>query len=325
MTQRIVFHIGFEKTGTSSFQRFCVDNHDALLAGGILYPVHSLICVENRHSPLVSCYLPYNDFNMGPGRAGRSQMLQVLREEIGETSPDIVLISSEHFSSRFRETEIRRLAADFAGYDCRIVAVVKDHQSLLRSAYSQTVMSGRALTFDDYCDEVFDRGNRYLRYKETIEAWENAFGRANVNVHAYRPGADIVPRLCAALIPQAERLPAMPHYWENRSPGAGAIELLRRANAVFYNRTHKKVAGDYSKWQMLRYAHTGLRTLIAITAGNWRQDALRLSERALRRLKDITDVDNPWLQSRYGIRLSEPKGEARRAGIGIRKAPAKLP
>lgn len=307
MTRTIIFHIGLEKTGTSSFQRFCMEHHRTLLARGVLYPVKTPAFARSNHERLARSYLPYHDFSAGRARRPRPALLRSLHTAIAKASPDVVLISSEHFSSRFREEQIRALAADFADYNCQIAVVVRDHLSHLRSAYSQTVASGRALTFDAYCDEVFERGNRYLRYKETIGAWESSFGRANIRVLPYGRGVDIVGRLCEAVIPQA----AMGHetrtYWQNRSLDAHSIEMLRRANAALYgDRTRRQIEDNYFQWLLLRYAQAAVRAYVAITAGGRPQGQLRLSERNLRRLRVLAAVDNPWLESRYGVRLTEP-------------------
>src|SRR6185295_14138016 len=93
-----------------------------------------------------------------------------------------VLISAEHFSSRFGDAEIEQLARDFAGYACRIAVVVREHASRIQSAYAQWILAGRTLSFEGYCDEIFDPAHRYVRYRDTIEPWDRIFGRDNMRV-----------------------------------------------------------------------------------------------------------------------------------------------
>jgi hypothetical protein len=90
----IIFHIGMEKTGTDSFQRFCKENSRALLGKGVLYPVHGPVFGACSHRPLVACYLPYRDLGMGQ-RLSRADVLSFLRGEIKSAKPSIVLISAE--------------------------------------------------------------------------------------------------------------------------------------------------------------------------------------------------------------------------------------
>src|SRR5665213_640847 len=168
MAPWVIFHIGLEKTGTDSFQRFCKDHHQALLQQGVLYPVRSTACAEQSHGPLAACYLPHTDLSIAPPGRTRGDILASLQKEIEETSPNTVLISAEHFSSRFYDAQIAQLAADFADHPCEIVMVTRDHTSRIRSAYAQTILSGRSLSFDDYCSELLIPGHRYIRYRDTL-------------------------------------------------------------------------------------------------------------------------------------------------------------
>ena len=310
MKPKIIFHIGFEKTGTDSFQRFCKENYRALLKFGVLYPTKSLAYGQSNHGPLVSCYLPYRDFNIGP--AGRKQpaILRSLRREADKTKPKTILISAEHFSSRFREEQIRELASDFADHDCRIVIGVREHRSRIYSAYSQTIKNGRSLTLDEFCTELFDPKNPYIRYRDTITPWENTFGKENISVLASASGVNIVRVLCETVSPEAASALDTSSYWDNKALGAVSIEALRMANKALYGQQHHDVSKDnYLKWLVLRLAHLRLRTLIARAAGDEPQGKFSLSEASLQRLKQITDIDNPWLESGYGIRLTTTTSE----------------
>jgi len=156
-------------------------------------------------------------------------VLGSLIAEIEAEESDTVLISAEHFSSRFGDRETRQLASDFADYDCRIAVVLRDHCSRIFSAYSQTALSGRNITLDEFCHEIFQPHSRYVLYAETIQLWERAFGRNNTSLFCYSPGENIVQVLCGSLLSSAMPLPSMESYWDNRSLGPGPTERLRRA------------------------------------------------------------------------------------------------
>src|SRR5215471_5579563 len=123
MKRRLTFHIGLEKTGTDSFQHFCSEQRDVLRRAGTLYPTHSPAFGAYNHEPLVACYLDYRDFSIRSSGRTRADVLRSLIAEIEAADLPAILISGEHFSSRFREPEIRQLAADFSGFDCRIAVV----------------------------------------------------------------------------------------------------------------------------------------------------------------------------------------------------------
>lgn len=299
---RIVFHIGLEKTGTDSFQRFCSEQRALLKEFSTLYPTESLAFGAYNHEPLVAAYLDDGDVTIRSSRRPRREVLESLMAEIARSGAGTVLISGEHFSSRFREGQIERLAADFSGFDCRIAVVVRAHRARLFSAYSQSVLAGRGLTLDEYCDEVFAPDNRYMRCAVTIGAWDRVFGRDKVSVFRHTRGIDIVPVLGEALISPELPVSRAPPYWENISIGPGATEWLRRVNAAVnripgLSRPAARLA--------LREPRRALARLFARLNPNRDPAGWRLSDANLRRLNKIVAADAAWLADRYGVRLED--------------------
>ena len=308
MAAQIIFHIGLEKTGTDSFQRFCTENRRALRSLGILYPV-GLAFAEHSHGPLAACYLPYRDLSVGPGRA-RADVLHSLRAEIERARPETVLISAEHLSSRFRSPEIEQLARDFNGFDCRIAVVVREHASRIRSAYAQTILAGRTPSFEDYCREILDPANPYVRYRDTIAPWDRVFGRETMRVFSLTAGTDVVGMLRAALIPRAAAIREQKHYRDNQSQGASAVEALRLVTLQLPDADPRldRPLGRL-KWLLLRLARRRIRALLATAAGGREQGRFQLSTPIRARLQEIVDIDRQWLESSYGIRLGTPDTE----------------
>jgi hypothetical protein len=299
---RVTFHIGLEKTGTDSFQRFCTEQHGLLRQHGVLYPTASLVFGEYSHEPLVACYLDYRDPSIRSSGRDRTEVLRSLIAEIADSGSEHILISGEHFSSRFRESEIERLATDFSQFDCHIAVVVREHRARLYSAYSQAVLAGRDMTLDAYCDEVFHPDNRYMRYAETIGAWERAFGRENLSVFCHVRGQDIIPVLCGALFPADLPLPRSKSYRDNLSIGPGATEWLRRVNhaiASIPGTTNPTVRGA------LYQPRRRLARVFAKINPNREPRLWQLTEGNSRRLSEIVAIDNAWLEKHHGIRLSE--------------------
>ena len=300
--QRVIFHIGLEKTGTTSFQEFCTDQKLLLKHHGVLYPTASWAFRKYNHAPLVSCYLDYRDFSMASSGRRRGDVLRSLNEEISRSGLGTVLISSEHLSSRFREAEIAKLRADFSAFDCRIAVVVRDHRARLFSAYTQTILSGRHLNFDEYCTEVFHPDNRYLRYAPTIAAWEQSFGHENINVLCYSPTHDIVQRLGTALV--APDLPVTEafSYRTNIAMNQRAAERLRHFNAAI---AHLPGFSHPAARRFLQVPRRGMAQLLSWIFSAERTHHWVLSEPNLRRLNDIADADSLWLNERYNIDLYE--------------------
>ena len=298
MRRKITFHIGFEKTGSYSFQTFCTRHATLLRRYSVVYPTRSLAFGDRNHAPLAACYLDYDDFSIRSSGRPRADVLRTLRAEIGQAEGGDILISAEHFSSRFKEREIRQLATDFTDFDCRIAVVVREHRTRLFSAYSQSVRSGRAMTLAAYCDEVLHPSNWYMHYATTIGAWEGVFGRQNVAVLCYLPDHDIVPALCNALIAPDPALLALNSRRENRSIGPSATEWLRRANSVIRRVPKSSFSAFQTALSAPRRGFVCLARKLDPDAQGW-----QLSERDLQRLNEIATADNEWLQAHYGICL----------------------
>jgi hypothetical protein len=299
MKRKITFHIGFEKTGSYSFQTFCTKRAELLQRYSVLYPTSSLAFGDRNHAPLAACYLDYDDFSIRSSGKPRADVLSALLAEIGEAEGGDILISAEHFSSRFKEREIRQLAADFADFDCRIAIVVREHRTRLFSAYSQSVRSGRDMTLEAYCDEVLHPSNWYMNYATTIGAWEGVFGRENITVLCHLPDQDIVRVLCHALISPDPVLVALDSRRENQSIGPAATEWLRRANHAFGRVPKTWLPAFQTALGAPRRGFVCLARKLSPEAQSW-----QLSERNRRRLSEIAAADNDWLQSHYGLRLS---------------------
>ncbi len=287
---RLLFHIGLEKTGSTSFQKFCGDHRALLRRRGTLYPANSLCANAVNHAPFAASYFSAEDSRtllIAGRRADRREAVAALKREIEDAAPQATLVSAEHFSSRFSPERIDALAADFADRPCEIAVVVRDHAARALSAYATTIASGRSLTLNDFVAELCQPGNLYLRYRDTLAPWENAFGR--VRVLAYRERQDIVAELAEALLPAGVK--GLSRYWLNASDSAAELERTRQRNAV-----GNRLAGL-------------ARRLALRLRGQFRhgpespESRPQLDENQRRRLEEIAAPDRAWLLDRYGVRL----------------------
>jgi hypothetical protein len=298
MAPKIIFHIGLEKTGSTSFQQYCRRNRPELLKRGVLYPGDRHCFSGASHAPLAASYFSADDARrllIEPWRADRQTAVASLRREVATIAPDTVLISAEHFSSRFSPERILWLADDFRWADCRIAVVARDHFARALSAYATTIASGRDLTLDAYIDELGRPDNPYLRHEETIGRWERAFGRDRVQIIAYSEGRDIVEILARELIPNARRPGGAANYRLNVSPGASATEALRRNNA------DRETVGSRTRAAIDSFRRAMRNTPIAASGDAW-----RLTAEQWRRLDAIARPDRQWLRSR-GVDLAPPE------------------
>lgn len=309
--KKIVFHLGLEKTGTTSFQRFCYDHRHALVRHDVLYPSKSFAFSRHshNHAPLVACYLLEGtrpDFAITASWRGRSTVVGSLLNEITEDSATTILISAEHFSSRFRDLQIQELASDFSNFDCQVALTVRKHDSRVYSAYYTTIMSGRDLTADEFVDELLEPDNRYARYADTITPWEHVFGRENVKIFCYDDFPNILETLTAALLSNGKAKNFSRSYFDRPSCGASVIEALRIINHQISNNNDYRM-DDYLTFVLAQYARSKILKSLEVAARHYANDQICICAERLARLKQIADVDREWLMSNYGIVLPEMK------------------
>lgn len=307
MKKKIIFHIGLEKSGTTSFQRFCTEQRAQFLGHGILYPTRNLGFLKTNHEPLAACYFPQaaaRDLAMRSSNQDRAAVVRSLIGEIENASAPTTLISAEHFSSRFGADRIGEVAADFSRFDCRIAIVLRDHVSRSLSAYSTSILSGRSLTLQEYVDEICAPGNHYIRYKETIAQWASAFGKSAITIIAYRRQDDMVSVLTKALISPAMPTPPPGKYFEKKSLGAAAIEARRQINQEYSSRNLSGASG-----LDLRSLLARARYAIRKSAVGDSTDRLRFTADQVSRINAIAEIDCRWLAENYGIVLEEPRAQ----------------
>jgi hypothetical protein len=242
--RRIIFHIGLERTGTTSLQNYCFKNRRKLAEYSVLYPTKNYGFQRNNHSGLVASYLPpeQSDYFVPATPSQRPQVLDSLLREIGASSARTVILSSEHFSSRFRQREICQLSSDFKGLDVKIVMFFRDHLSRFYSTYATHVAGGGHTTVEQYCDLLLQTSSMELRYADMVALWERAFGRQNLEVRRFKKGKNVLAEFFGAqgVAPlNAEFLAATKTEWldplgsrTNRSLGPRRTEALRRANVA---------------------------------------------------------------------------------------------
>jgi hypothetical protein len=313
----LILHIGLERTGTTSLQRFCADYKRDLRKASILYPTRSLAYAGGawrNHAPLASCYFhPHlRDLTIPFPPEQKKMLLASLFREIDSSGADIALLSSEHLSSRLRLPQIRVLAADLAGYDCRVGVVVRDPASRFFSSYSAHIVSGGITSIGAYTDSKVVSESPYFRSAEVIRPWEEAFGPENIGVFAYDRKGDTLRAMLERFAPRELSPPPLSSYSENFSYGPSLIEAFRCANIRATER--RSWSNTPEDWARRRAVNFLLRlwlktTQIDLRAGSWALDDSRMAE-----VKALAEADRQWLNERYGIRFPEQKPTPARDG-----------
>ena len=309
---RVIFHIGAEKTGTTSFQRFCVENQAELLGQGVLYPTASFAFGKKsrNHAPLVAAYLTgavAPDYSVARVWRTREETLSSLFAEIeGAAAAHTVLLSAEHFSARFGAHQIGQLSLDFARFRPRIVLIFRTHLEWLYSLYSTSVRNGSCLRYDDFVQRLLPSSGLVVAYRLIVEQWAKAFGEDNL-ILLHLPESDDVTQLLtrAGLVP-GYRARGVRSYRDNAGHDPLVIEVLRRTNEIIETNA-RRAASTYFQHRLADLARTKiLRRLNAIVRRGAADQSISLicSDPKLQRdLESAIAADEDWLRRHFDFDL----------------------
>jgi len=179
----IYLHIGFNKTGTTSIQKYFYDNKNVLFKNGILYPDVGLI--NSAHYGISTSVGFYNN----PVRNGWSFDLKRLRKSLcNQITEDIhsIILSSEDF---ILDRDFKSLRYFLKGFPTKIIVYLRRHDYWWMSAYAQAVKMKVnppwGLGIQSYIN--FNKKNNisYGNYRYLVERWASEFGEENIIVRPY--------------------------------------------------------------------------------------------------------------------------------------------
>jgi hypothetical protein len=244
------------------------------------------------------------DFAIRSAQAPKSSVLLSLFQEIAKTSAATALISSEHFSSRFRDLEIKNLASDFSRYNCKILVVVRDHRQRFFSLYSTGIRSGGLATPDDFAEVVLAPDSDQFRYRNIITRWELSFGKSNIIVKPYISGKGFIQTLFNSISPDEVALPKVEYYWDNKSLSPSVAEAYRLTNLALWPAREDVRPQYYWRWLRKRYSQVRLERWLLKAIKDPRPGSWTLGEANVERLNRIANEDSQWLLENYGIDIA---------------------
>lgn len=197
----LILHIGTEKTGTTSFQNFCHNNREALLARGILYP-SDLGFRNHRFISFAGLSMETADDGVKSLNLDTPEKLVAFQADIAtrldrqlaaNATARACILSSEHLHSRLRNLEqvarIRDLLAP--RFDTVEICIHLRPQIdvALSLASTQTRVGGavRRGFFEQVRPE-----NIYYNYNRLVAMWEEVFGGNAVYCIPFRQSPDFL-------------------------------------------------------------------------------------------------------------------------------------
>lgn len=207
----IIVHIGGEKCGSSSIQRFLSRNRRSLLNQNILVPTtpgninHTKLTVfsesDGHFDSLRRVLQITSDEKL---QSFRKDFKSRLYQEVQSSSCQTVVLSNEHCSSRLRsQEEVNRLKQLLTpiSKSITIVLYARPQDEVTISAYSTQVKSGVSRPFAfpaSYDDAPFA-----TKYLEICQLWASVFGHSNIRafpIHKSHLGVQDVVRHFSQLL-----------------------------------------------------------------------------------------------------------------------------
>ncbi len=234
-------HIGTEKTGTTTIQRYLAGNRKSLKAQGFLYPVSP---GETNHLALTACSMEGPKLDLLHTRCGirrreeivpyRKRMMDKLSDELAEAGASSIIFSNEHLSTRIRTPkEIRRVKeiCDEVASATKVIVYLRNQTDFLVSRYGTGVKAG---SVDEFSISLSPGAASFLDYSQMLSPWSDIFGRENMIVRRFEaddfPNGDLLADFAAQTgldTSQLERTqPA------NKSLTGPALAFLRKFNRL---------------------------------------------------------------------------------------------
>ncbi len=200
---KLYLHIGTEKTGTTSVQKFFRVNRDQLAEQAILYPVtpgnqkHQRLAVAALNlSKLGEMRKMFGIKTHDEARKYRDDMVRNLAAEFSARPYKTVVISSEHLSSRVLDDDEVRWLKDFLSpffEEITIILYIRRQDDFLLSTYSTSIKSGVTDMLGMPTEQLIEA--RYNHWA-TLSRWAQVFGRDRIICRKFERsamvGGDIV-------------------------------------------------------------------------------------------------------------------------------------
>jgi glycosyltransferase involved in cell wall biosynthesis len=195
--KRCILHIGIEKTGTSTIQRFLADNRDQFRNEAVVYPRTGGAegCGSNWGFAALASTNPWTkDIGQYLDISSQSDLdfyrASVIRElnadlSIGEI-PQTLIISSEHFHSRLcTRKEIRALKTlmNACAETFQIVIYLRRQDRVARSLYSTNIKLGQSEPKP--LPKASKRLSYYYDYERVYLNWASVFGQDSMTVRLF--------------------------------------------------------------------------------------------------------------------------------------------
>lgn len=191
---KIFLHIGTPKTGTTSIQRFFMENRDRLADNGMFYP-ESIMDQNGNHTKLAA-YSHDNDrttplkieFDISDNykiQAFRRKVFRELDTEFARHKPESVFMSNEHLSLMPNRSEIERLRNLLNAFskDITVIIYLRKQMEQHVALHATRVVRGESKYSMELDSKI--KEHRFYDYLGCIDTWADYFGKNNIIVRPF--------------------------------------------------------------------------------------------------------------------------------------------
>ena len=195
---KLILHIGTEKTGTTSIQKFLSINRELFLQHGYYIPLNM---GHNNHRRIPSCCMREQRFDnfhkdnsiltIEDKIAFKKEVENDIADELSHLPNNIhtVIITSEHFHSRLKyQDEVDSVKELFSSYfdKFEVIVYVRRQIDMATSLYSTAIKGGSTETnINQFIKKVCRFDNHYYNYKIFLSMWEHTFNDAAITVRLF--------------------------------------------------------------------------------------------------------------------------------------------
>jgi len=195
---KLILHIGTEKTGTTSIQRYLHDNRKIFEEYGF-YTLKTLELVEARKlaaycqdiNKFDDFYIDKNITTIDQKKRFFKIFIEDLENEMKSIPRNIhtIIVSSEHLHSRLTtQNEVDRVKNIFSDYidEFQVLVYLRRQIELATSLYTTALKSRNIVPdIDTFVTKQCFENNPYYNYDLLLSKWENTFGNNALTVRLF--------------------------------------------------------------------------------------------------------------------------------------------
>jgi len=226
--ERVIFHIGPHKTGSTYLQKKLLEHSDALLEEGIYYPDNHWRSLYGHHYLVDRGMI--NEFR---------RSVEDIVNAYGKAKT--LVVSTENFD-RLKEESIQKLQEQVAqfGMEAKIVFYLRRAEAVLFSFWQENVKSGRDGTLTRFLLQHLSRpfDSDIVNPARVLDRWTKVFGINNVVVFDYDRHIQERKNLFLSFTETVLQIDSEKSFGEtsnelvNKSLSIEETEVLRAVNAI---------------------------------------------------------------------------------------------